>query len=74
MFTQKTSKRGERESKGGMEGGRKCETDREKGEREKEGGREREREEGRDLPPPPRPLAPLFMFFPSPGPDLCKLG
>ena len=49
------------------------ERDREKGEREKEGGREREGEEGRDLPVPP-PLAPLFMFFPSPGPDLCKLG
>ena len=22
----------------------------------------------------PGPLAPLFMFFTSPGPDLCKLG
>ena len=30
-------------------------------------GRERERET-------PSPLAPLFMFFPPPGPALCKLG
>ena len=41
--------------------------------------RERERDRDRELVGEkerviPGPLAPLFMFFPPPGPALCKLG
>ena len=47
---------------------------------EKREGRERERERenehvcGRGEREASGPLAPIFMFFPPPGPALCKLG
>jgi len=68
MFTQKTSKRGERESKGGMEGGRKCETEIErKGrERKREGEKERERK-GETSPRHPALWLLFLCFFPPLG-------